>query len=711
MPRRRRNNAAPALAVSAALLTAAALTAPFAARTALAAGPTRPKLGVELTGMDRSVVPPTADFYRYANGIWLEKTPLPADKPRIDTFERLQERNQEVLRRLAEKAAKDAGSGPATTPAQKVGLYYKVALDEKKADALGARPLEPELARVAAVKDAGSLVDEIAHLHRIGVGVGFGFGAGQDFKDATQVIAQLGQGGIGLPDRDYYLNEDDRSKALRAAYVKAVTEMLTLSGDSPADAAKGAADVLAIETRLAKVSLTRVQRRDPNASYHKMDLAGLKAAAPGFDWDRYFKGVGKADPGPINLAHPDFFKEFAAMASAGDNAVPLDQWKTYLRFHLTRTAAPFLSKPFVDAGFRFSAALTGQSQISPRWKRALGATDGDLGEALGQLYVAETFPPEAKQRALDLVTNLKAVLRERIAGLDWMGEATKTQALKKLDAVAIKIGYPDKWRDYSGYAVKDDSYLANHLRSNEFDFEYQIGKVGKPLDRTEWGMTPPTVNAYYNPLLNEIVFPAGILQPPFFDPDADDAANYGAIGVVIGHEMTHGFDDTGRQFDAEGNLKDWWTPEDAKRFAERAQALVKQYGEYTAVGDVKVNGQLTQGENIADLGGITVAYLAFQKARAAHPERTPAELGGFTPDQRFFLAFAQIWREKNTPEFARLLVNVDTHSPGRWRTNGTLTNVPPFWAAFAPSPGKPGDKPATGATAPSAAPAQPVVIW
>ena len=540
---------------------------------------------------------------------------------------------------------------------------------------LGVTPLSPELQRIAGIQDAPAVIKTIARLQQEGIGAGFGVGARQDAKNSTQVIMQMSQGGLGLPDRDYYLRTDDKSQQIRKQYTAHVAHVLALAGDPAATTSAEADSILALETRLAKASLTRVERRDPNASYHKMALADLQTLTPNVDWTRYFATLGKADPGDINVGQPAFFKEFAQVLAD----VPLDQWKAYLRWHLLRVTSPYLSKAFVDEDFDFNRTLSGQKVLAARWKRVLSETNNSLGEALGQLYVAQAFPPQARKRALDLVLNLKSVLRDRLQTLDWMSDATKVQAVRKLDAIRIKIGYPDKWRDYSALQVGQDSYVQNVLRANAFEFQRQLNKIGKPVDRDEWGMTPPTVNAYYNPSMNEIVFPAGILQPPFFDPKADDASNYGAIGVVIGHEMTHGFDDQGRQFDAEGNLKDWWTPEDAKRFGERSSALAAQYSGYVAIEDLHVNGKLTLGENIADLGGVTVAYQALEKTLAGKPHTL---IDGFTPEQRFFLAFAQVWRSKLTPERTRLLVQTDPHSPAQWRVFGPLANTSAFQEAF-----------------------------
>ena len=630
--------------------------------------------GIDPTIIDRSVNP-TTDFFQYANGKWLEKATIPADLTGTGVFQEVFERNQKISHAAAEKAARDHTSS-ADSPTRKVGEFYRVGMDEALANRLGAAPLEPEIQRIMAISDKGMLLDEIARLHRVGVSAAFGAGVRQDAKDSASQIFNLSQGGLGLPERDYYLRDDAKSKDIRQQYVTHIARTLELTNTSKAEAEKGAANILAFETRLAKASMPRVEMRNPNVTYHKMTPDELKAQTPNIEWTRYFAMLGKADPGALNVSQTAFFTEFGTMLAD----VPLDQWKTYLKWHLLRSESPYLSRPFVEEDFAFNRAFTGQKQLAVRWKRVLATTDRSLGEAMGQLYVAQAFTPQAKQRALELVQNLKGVLRERLQTLEWMGEETRVQAVRKLDAIRIKIGYPDKWRDYSGLKVESDSYVQNVFRANEFEFQRRLDKIGKPVDRDEWGMTPPTVNAYYSPSMNEIVFPAGILQPPFFDPKADDASNYGGIGAVIGHEMTHGFDDSGRQFDADGNLKDWWTPEDAKRFTERSTALANQYSAYVAIDDLHVNGKLTMGENIADLGGLTVAYLALEKTLAGKPR--PALIDGFTPEQRFFLAFGQIWRSKLTPERVRLLVQTDPHSPNRWRVFGPLANTPAFREAF-----------------------------
>jgi predicted metalloendopeptidase len=549
-------------------------------------------------------------------------------------------------------------------------------MDEKAIDAARTKPLQDEFNRIDAIKDRNDVLKEIAHIHSFGGNVFFRFGSGQDDKDSTHEIAQAGQGGLGLPDRDYYTKTDDASKKIRDQYVAHVTKMLTLLGEPAAKAGDDAKKILAMETSLAQASRTRVELRDPQKNYNKMKQSELQALTPDWNWVDYFKEINLSEPGDINVRQPDFFKA----GNTTFTSTPIDDWKAYLRWHLINAMAPDLSKDFVNEDFSFKeTTLRGTKQIKPRWKRVVTSTDGAIGEALGKLYVADNFPPEAKARALELVNNLKEALADRIKTLEWMDEPTKQEALKKLAAFTVKIGYPDKWRDYSLLKIDRGPFVLNAIRAENFESNRELNKIGKPVDRTEWGMTPPTVNAYYNPNMNEIVFPAGILQPPFFYAKADDAMNYGGIGAVIGHEMTHGFDDQGRQFDATGNLRDWWSPESAAKFKERSQAIVTQYSEYEPLPGLHVNGELTQGENIADLGGVKLAYAALQKAQAGKPQ---PKIDGYTPEQRFFLSFAQIWRSKQRDEDLKLRLNTDPHSPAHYRTNGPLSNLPEFAKAF-----------------------------
>ena len=569
--------------------------------------------------MDPSVKPGD-DFYLFANGGWIKRNPIPPEFSRWAAFNELAEKNNEVLHQIAEKAeasapkvaAKSNLEKAAAADLQKVGDFYASGMNEKAVDGARVTPLADEFKRIEELKDRAGVLKEIAHLHAMGVGAFFRFASNQDAKNSTMVIGQATQGGLGLPDRDYYTKEDAASKKLRDQYVEHVTKMFTLFGASPAAAADAAKKVMDVETSLAKPARTRVELRDPQKNYNKMSPAELQALTPDWKWDDYFKEIKLTEPGDINVGQPDFFKAADQVFAS----VPIDDWKIYLRWHLLHGMAGSLSKDFVEEDFNFfSKTLTGAQELKPRWKRVVAKTDEELGESLGKLYVADHFPPEAKARALELVNNLKEALADRIKTLDWMDEPTKQEALKKLAAFTVKIGYPDKWRDYSLLKVDRGPYAQNVLRGEMFERDRQMKKIGKPVDRSEWGMTPPTVNAYYNPNRNEIVFPAGILQPPFFDPKADDAVNYGGIGAVIGHEMTHGFDDRGRQYDAVGNLRDWWSPESAKAYIDRSKAIVAQYAAYEPLPGLHINGELTQGENIADIGGVKLAYTALQKAR------------------------------------------------------------------------------------------------
>jgi putative endopeptidase len=505
----------------------------------------------------------------------------------------------------------------------------------------------------------------------------FGFGSEPDFKNSAQMIAGVGQGGLGLPDRDYSTREEDKDKQLRDAYLQHVTNIFKLLGDDSAAAAAEAKTVLSIETVLAKASMHRVDLRDPDKVYHKMPVAKLHEIAPNVSWDSFFKEMGAPTVSEINVGQPDFFSTVnAALAS-----VPLVDWKTYMRWQLIHSVAASLPAKFVEENFNFyGQTLEGQKEMLPRWRRCVEATDRQLGEALGQVYVQRAFPPEAKARALAMVNYLMAALHDDLSTLDWMGAATREQALKKLAAIQLKIGYPDKWRDYSGFRVDRGAYVENVRRGNDFENAYDVGKIGKPMDRGEWRMTPPTVNAYYNPLRNEIVFPAGILQPPFYDPHRDDAMNYGAMGAVIGHELTHGFDDQGSKFDAQGNLKNWWTDEDLKNFQARGNCIVNQFDSFVVEPGLNENGKLVEGESIADLGGLTIAYNAFQKTLEG--KTAPAAIDGFTPDQRFFLGWAQVWAGSTRAERMRVIVNTDPHPVDRFRVNAPMSNIPAFAKAF-----------------------------
>jgi putative endopeptidase len=625
-------------------------------------------------GMDLAVTP-WEDFYEYANGKWIAKLRLPPDKPRLYVFTLLQDENLKKLRHILEEAARPDAAKDAVR--RKVGAFYRSGMNEKKIRAAGVTPLQEEFDRLAALSKREDVPAAVARLHLLGAFAAFRFGPSPDAKDSRRTIADFHQGGLGMPDRDYYLKDDPKTKAIRSAYVEHLQKMFRLLGETGEVAEKLAKAVLSLETSLAKASRTRVELRDPLRNYHLLTVKELLAETPGVSWRGYFDGLGLTDLKELTVGQPDFLKELGRLLKEA----PLDEWKTYLRWHLINAYADKLSPPFEEEDFNFKGkVLTGVTENQPRWQRVAGTTDRLLGDALGQLYVAREFPPPAKARADALVRNVRQTLRERLARLEWMSEPTRRQAIKKLDAIAVKIGHPDRWRDYSGLSLTSDVYAVNVMAARTFEVRYQIAKIGKPTDRSEWHMTPPTVNAYYNPNLNEIVFPAGILQPPFFDPEADDAVNYGAIGMVIGHELTHGFDDSGRHYDAAGNLRDWWQPEDARRYKELAERIAEQYSGYVVQDGLKINGKLTLGENIADLGGLKIAYEALRKAAKGSPGA--GKVQGYTAEQRFFLSFAQIWRGKIRPEALRLRLLTDPHSPARFRVLGPLFNLPEFFDAF-----------------------------
>jgi putative endopeptidase len=661
-----------ALAFSFALATSAA------AQTSAVPIQTKP---LDPANLDRSV-PACTDFYHFANGGWIKSHPIPAAFSRWGSFDELQENNQSNLLTIL-RAASANGNSQATADMRKLSVYYSSCMDSAAAERNGAQPIVPELTRISALTNRAQVESEIARLHSMGVPALFGFGAEQDAKNSTAVIAGVNQGGLSLPDRDYYLNPEKRYADIRANYQDHVARMFQLAGESSTQAATDAQRVVAIETALAKPAKTRVERRDPNANYHKMTAAELAQLAPGFGWPALFKAEGRSDISTINVQNPVFVK----VADSLLTSAPLADWKAYLRWHVIDAAAPSLSSAFVNEDFRFGSTLSGAKEMLPRDKRCARATDNGLRDALGQAYVAQYFTPAAKQRALDMVHNLESVFHDRIMTLDWMSDTTKSQAEAKLAAFTNKIGYPDKWRDYSTLTIQPGPFLNNVLAVRQYERRRNMARIGQPVDRTEWGMTPPTVNAYYNPQMNEIVFPAGIMQPPFFNPNADDAVNYGGMGAVIGHEMTHGFDDQGAQFDREGNLKNWWSASDLEKFKHGTGLVSSQYDSYTVLDSLHVNGKLTLGENLADLGGLSVSYAALEKALAQ--KGRPANIDGFTPEQRFFLAWAQIWRGNTTPEAVRLRINTDPHSPGEWRTNGPLSNMPQFAAAFGCKPGDP----------------------
>jgi putative endopeptidase len=631
--------------------------------------------------LDRSVSACT-DFYHFANGGWIKTHPIPAAFSQWGSFNELSENNQSNLLTILRNAAAN-GSSQANADLRKLSVYYSSCMDSSGAERAGGQPIAAELTRITAIGNRAQLEAEIARLHSMGIQALFGFGAQQDAKNSTAVIAGIRQGGLSLPDRDYYLNPDKRSADIRANYQDHVARMFQLVGEDPTQAASDAQRVVMVETALAKPAKTRVELRDPNANYHKMTSAELSQLAPGFNWPSFFSGIGRGDISTINVQNPVFLKAADSLLASA----PIDAWKAYLRWHVIDAAAPTLSSAFVNEDFRFGSTLSGAKELLPRDKRCARATDSGLRDALGQAYVAQYFTPAAKQRALEMVRNLESVFHDRIETLGWMTDTTKTQAETKLAAFTNKIGYPDKWRDYSTLNIQPGPFLNNVLAVRQYENRRNLARIGQPVDRTEWGMTPPTVNAYYSPSMNEIVFPAGILQPPFFDPNADDAVNYGGMGAVIGHEMTHGFDDQGAQYDAQGNLRNWWSTSDLEKFKRGTGLVASQFDSYTVLDNVHVNGKLTLGENLADLGGLSISYAALEKALAQ--KGRPGNIDGFTPEQRFFLAWAQIWRANTTPEALRLRINTDPHSPGEWRTNGPLSNLPQFAAAFGCKAGDP----------------------
>jgi len=630
--------------------------------------------GLNLADLDRSVSP-CVNFFEFADGGWNKTHPIPPAYSSWGTFNSLYNHNQEILHEILEQAAADRKAAPGSNE-QKIGDYYASCMNVAEINKLGMQPLEPELKRIDEISTIQELEAEVARLQDMGVNVMFHFGATPDYKNSSQEIALAAQGGLGLPTRDYYLSASPRSQKIRAAYVTHVTKMFELMGDNSDKARQEAQTVMTLETNLAKASMSRVEMRNPEARYHKMNLASFQKITPLFSWDGYFRDLGHPAASQVNVAQPEFFKALNAALTS----TPLATWKTYLRWHLIDTSAPALSAPFVEENFDFNGKiLTGAKELQPRWKRCVAATDRQLGEALGQKYVARAFSPADKAAALKMVHNLVNALHDDIETLSWMSPQTKQQALNKLNHLMLKVGYPDHWRSYAAYKVDRGPYVENFLRGHQFQFQYTLNKIGKPVDRSEWGMTPPTVNAYYNPSMNEIVFPAGILQWPFFDAKSDDALNYGGIGAVIGHEMTHGFDDEGRKFDAEGNLRDWWTPQDARNFEARANCVVNQFDHYQVQPGVHENGKLVLGESIADLGGLTIAYKAFKKTPEGQSNK---KIDGFTPDQRFFLAWARTWEGSMRPQEALLRVKVDPHPLNRFRAIAAPSNMAAFARAF-----------------------------
>lgn len=626
-----------------------------------------------------TTVNPGQDFDAYANNGWKKLNPLPADRARFGSFDKLAEVAEKQLNELVKETASTKNEKGSI--ADKTATLFNLGMDTIKIKQQGITPLVPYFAEIDKLATMDDVEIEIGKFHTYGFSPLFGFGGSADAKNSSMVIAQLAQSGIGMPDRDYYVKDDDRSKDLRAKYLIYVEKIFKLLGDDEATAKKNTETIMNMETRLAKASMTRLEQRDPNKTYNKTTTKGLIEQSPAFNWNRYFVSQGVGDPGEINLNQPLFIAEVSAMIKE----VPVADWKVYLRWNLINGTASYLSDDFVNTEFDFYVkAMTGTEQMRPRWKRVLGVTSGALSEAIGQLYVAKYFPAEAKERMVKLVENLRISLGERIKNLDWMGADTKIKALEKLNAINVKIGYPDKWRDYSGLEISDDSYVGNVIRSNKFETAFNYAKINKPVDKMQWFMSPQTVNAYYAPDMNEIVFPAAILQPPFFFLKGDDAVNYGAIGVVIGHEMTHGFDDEGRKFDKVGNLTDWWTAEDSKLFDARTKVLVDQFSSYVVIDSIHADGKLCLGENIADFGGLNISYQAFKLAN-----KETKNIDGFTPDQRFYLAYAHVWAQNIRDKEILRRTKQDPHSLGKLRVIGPLKNIPEFYTAFNIKPGQP----------------------
>ncbi len=619
-------------------------------------------------------IDPCKDFFAYACSKWIAKNPIPSDRSSWGRFNELQQRGEYVVRDILAKAAEQ--SAQRSSDEQKIGDYYASCMDEAAVEKTGTKPLDLDFKSIAAIKSKDDLPKEIVRLHREGNDVLFNFDSGADFKNASQIIAQADQGGLGMPDRDYYFKDDAKSVELRKKYVEHVTKMFVLLGDSQKKAASEAKTVMDIETGLAKGALDQTTRRDPQKIYHKLSNANLAAMSPAFNWNAYFDGVGAPRFDSLNVVEPDFFKNMQQVVSSHS----LDEWKAYLRWHTVHANAQVLPKAFVEETFDFfSRTMQGTKELRPRWKRCVAFADDDLGDLVGQVYVKQTFGEEGKERTLAMVNALEKALAEDINTLPWMGADTKAQAIVKLHAITNRIGYTDKWRDYSNLKIVRGDALGNSQRANENDFQRRMDKVGKPLDKRDWPYPPMTINASYNPLENNITFPAGILQPPFYDNRADDAMNFGGIGAVIGHELTHGFDDQGSQFDAQGNLRDWWTAEDKKEFEKRTSCVANQYGNFVAVDDLKLNGKLTLGENAADNGGLRIAYMALLSTLNG---KEPPDVDGLTAKQRFFLGWANVWCQHRTDAVSRMLVTVDPHSPSKYRVNGTISNMPEFREAY-----------------------------
>ena len=667
----------------------AAAPAPATPATAPAPAATTAAAPAPTTAFDVSELGPSdeacTDFNSFVNAKWVAANPIPEDRTRWGAFDKLAEDSLNTQHDIVDAAAKGAATAQAGSIEQKIGQLYQSGMNEDAIEKAGFDPIKPKLDAIAALKNGADVAGYITKAYAEGDGLVFGFGSGADFQNAAMQIAYANQAGLGLPTKDYYT--DAKYKDLRDAYVAYIAKALQLTGVSEADAKKQADEVLAFETKLAAASLAPVEERDPKNQYHFVSVKQADKVTPHFNWENFFKAQGVTIDKGFSLSQPKFFAEFDKLLASA----PASQWQAYLRFHTIDDASNYLSKNFQDNKFDFyGKTLAGQPQQKPRWKRVLGAVNMSMGEALGQLYVAKVFTPEAKERAQVLVDNVRNALKTRIENLDWMSDATKQQAIAKWNTFLPKIGYPDKWRDWSGLNVNGDSYYGNVMAASKFNYDYDIAKIGKPTDRKDWGMTPQTVNAYYNPTDNTINFPAAILQPPFFDANADDAINYGGIGAVIGHEASHGFDDEGSQFDGDGNNKNWWTKDDRAKFDARTDKLVQQFNDYAPIKDkpdAHVNGKLTLGENIADLGGLNVAYDALQVALKNNPKEAGEKIDGYTEDQRFFLNWARVWRGSVREKQALLYLNTDPHAPASLRAIGAPSNMPAFAAAFQCKPG------------------------
>ncbi len=636
---------------------------------------------IDKANMDLSVKPGD-DFYTYANGAWLRTNPVPAKETRWGSFNQLRDFNINAVKTILNDAAKNKNAAAGSVE-RRVGDFYAAAMDSAAIEKLGYQPIKADLERVGSVKDVNAILNEVAYLRTTGAGSPmFGFYVGQDRKNVNNMVPQLSQGGTTLPDRDYYLKDDARSTKIQQAYKNYITTLFTLTGVPEATAKKNAETIFNLEKKLAAAQMSRVEMRDPYKTYNKFSVADFSKTTPNMDWKSLMAKMKVTGQDTILVSAPKFFTELNGLLTS----TPVADWQTYLQWNVLKSAAPYLSSDFVNANFAYSQVLSGQKVQTPRWQRMSSLTDGTIGELLGQLYVAKHFKPEAKARMDEMIANLIKAYEIRIKGLDWMSAETKEKALAKLHAFRPKVGYPNKWETYDGLAISRNSFFQNVRNSGEWGYNKMVSQLGKPVDRERWGMTPPTVNAYYSPVMNEIVFPAGILQFPFFDPNADDAVNYGGIGAVIGHEISHGFDDSGSQYDKDGTLRNWWTAEDLAKFKEKAKALQEQYDAYTVLDTIHVNGKLTLGENIGDLGGLNAAYEAFKMTKQGKSKK---KIDGFTPDQRFFLSWAQVWRGNTLPETAAQLIVTDPHSPGEYRTIGAPVNMDAWYKAFNV---KPGDK-------------------